>query len=77
MALDENIRIFVVHVPLLNSKITIYSACKAQIALLIAKEVTVQAKNSKFANVFSKELAKMLPKHTGIIKHVIKLEEDK
>ena len=56
---------------------TIHPACKAQIALFIAKKVTVFIKYSDFANIFSKELAKVLPKHTRINKHAFELEEDK
>ena len=55
----------------------IYLAREAQIALLIAKEVIVPAKYSDFADIFSNELAKMLPERTGINKHVIKLKGDK
>ena len=55
----------------------IYLARKANTALLIAKKVTVQVKYSNFADVFSKELAKILPKRTRINKQVIKLEKGK
>ena len=65
MALDENIKAFVVHVIFLKSKITIYSAKEAQMALLLAEKVTVLAKNLDFANVFLKKLANILFKQTG------------
>ena len=42
-ALDENIKNFVMHVSSLGSKITIYLAREAQMALLLAKKVTVPA----------------------------------
>ena len=61
----------------LRSKMTIHPARKTQIALLLAKKVTVPAKYSDFANIFLKESTKMLPKHTRINEHVIKLEDDK
>ena len=43
----------------------------------LAKEVTVLAKYSDFADVFSKELAEVLPEHTGINEHSIKQEVGK
>ena len=46
----------------LTLKMIIYSAQDAQIALLLAKKVTILTKYTDFANVFSKNLAKMLPK---------------
>ena len=61
----------------LGSKMTIYLAQKAQIALLLAEKVTVLTKYSDFANVFSKELAKVLPKRTGISEDAIELENGK
>ena len=75
--LDENVKAFVVHVILLISKMSIYLAQDAWIALLIAKEVIVPAEYLDLADVFSKELAKMLPKDTGIIEHAIELKDDK
>ena len=77
--LDENIEAFVMHVSFLSlgSKMTIYPARKAQIALVLAKEVTVPAEYSDFADVFSKKTAKVLPKRIGINKHAIKLEDGK
>ena len=53
-ALDENIEAFVVHVSFLSlgSKMTIHPAREAQIASLLAEEVTVPAEYSDFANVF-------------------------
>ena len=52
-------------------------ARKAQIALLLAKEITVPVKYSDYANVFSKELAELLPKRTGINDHAIEPEKGK
>ena len=78
-ALDENIEALVVVVSSLSlrSKMTIHPARKAQIALLLAKKVTVPAKYSDFANVFSKESEEVWPKRTEINKHAIKLEDGK
>ena len=56
---------------------TIVPAPKAQIALLLAKEITVPAEYADFVDIFSKKLVKMRPKWTGINKHAIKLEEGK
>ena len=75
--LDENVKAFVVYVAFLTSKMLIHPAQKAQIALLIAKEVIVPAEYSDFADVFSKKSAEMLLKHIGINKHAIKLEDGK
>ena len=76
-ALDENIEAFIVYITLLILKITIYLARKAQIALLIAKEVIVLAKYTNFGNVFSNKLAEMLPKRININEYAIKLIDDK
>ena len=75
--LDENIEAFVVHVSSLSlvSKMTIHPARKAQIALLLAKKVTVLAKYSDFADVFSKKSAEILSKCIGINKHAIELKD--
>ena len=77
--LDQNIEAFVVYMSSLSlkSKITIYPAWKAQIALLLNKEVTIPAKHSDFANVFSKKLAEVLQECTEINKHAMKLEDGK
>ena len=56
---------------------TIYLAREAQIALLFVKKVPVSEKYSDFADVFSKELAKVLLKDTKVNEHTIELQEDK
>ena len=76
-ALDKNVKAFMVHVASLSSKISIHPAWKVQIALLMAKEVTILAEYADFADVFSKKSAKILPKRTSINKHAIKLVDDK
>ena len=45
--------------------------------MLLAEEVIVPAKYSNFADIFSKELAEVLPERTGINKHTIKPEDGK
>ena len=77
--LDENDEAFVVHVSSLSlkSKMSIYPARKAQIALLIAKKVIILAGYSNFTDVFLKKSAEILPERTGINKHVIELKDSK
>ena len=71
--LDNNIVVFVVHMASVQSKMTIYPACKAQIALLIAKIINVSAKYTDFASMFLKKLANVLPEKTSIIEYAIEL----
>ena len=61
----------------LGSKITTLLAQKSQIASVLIEKVTVPAKYSDFANVFSKKLAKVHPEQTGVNEHAIELEEGK
>ena len=61
----------------LGLKITIHPAREAQIAPLLAKKVTVPAEYLNFADVFSKELAEVLPERTGMNEHAIELEDGK
>ena len=77
MALDENVEAFGVHVSSLGSRMTIHLARKAQLALLLAKEVIVLINYSDFANVFLEKSANVLPERTGANEHTIKLEESK
>ena len=77
--LDPEKEAFMVHIAIITSRITIHPERKAQITLLKAKKtpVLILAKYLDFANVFSKELAVVLLKHTKINTHTINLEEDK
>ena len=77
VVLNKNIEVFVVHVSSLGSKITIHLAKEAQLALLLAKKVTVLAKYLDFANVFLEESANILPEQIGANEHTIKLQEGK
>ena len=61
MALDENIKAFVVHVSFIKAKMIIYSAKKAQMALLLAEKVIVLAKFWDFVNMFLKKSANVFP----------------
>ena len=75
--LDKNIKAFIVCIAFFTLAITIYLTCKAKIALLLAKKVTVLAKYLDFADVFLKKLAKVLPKQTGVIESTSRLEKRK
>ena len=66
-----------IYISSLESKITIYQARKAWIALLFAKKVTVLAKYLDIADMFLEELANVLSEQIEINKHVIVLEKDK
>lgn len=57
-----------------HSKITVYLAYKAQIALLVIEKVIVPAKSLDFADVFSKKWAAELPEQSDINKHLINLK---
>ena len=47
---------------------------KTQIVLLLAKKVTVLVEHSDFADIFSEELANVLPEQTKANEHAIKLK---
>ena len=66
-----------VYVSSLGSKMTIHPARKAQLALLLAKKVTMPTEYSVFANVFSEKSANVLSERTGANDHSIKLEKRK
>ena len=51
-ALNENVLAFVMHVSSLRSRMTIHLARKAQLALLLAKKVTMPNKYLDFTDVF-------------------------
>ena len=69
--LKENIEAFVVHVSSLKSRITIDQARKAQIALLLAKKVTIPTKYSDFADVFLEKSANVFLEQTRVNEHAI------
>ena len=76
-ALDGNIEAFVVYISSLGSRMTIHPARKAQVALLLAEEITVPTEYLDFADVFLKKSANVFPERTGANKHVIELKEGK
>ena len=73
-ALDEHVEAFVVHVTSLST-MAIHPARKAQIALLVAKEVQILSKYSDFSDVFLEEKALILPEVTELNQHAIKLQK--
>ena len=75
--MDENIKAFVVHISYLGSRITIYLARKAQMALLLAKKVIIPTKYLDFADVFLKKSANVFPEQTGVNENAIEFEQGK
>ena len=76
-AFNKNVEVVVMHVSSLGSRMTIHPATKAQLALLLAKKVTVPTKYSDFADVFLQKSANILLEQTGLNEHGNKLEESK
>ena len=76
-ALDKNIEAFVVHVSSLGLKIIIHSVRKAQMALLLAKKITVLIEYPDFANMFLKESVNVFTEQTGVNKYAIELDKGK
>lgn len=78
VVLNENFEASIIHISSLNLKlITINSAWKAQMGLLLIKEIIVPIEYADFIDVFSKELANVLPEKTSINKNTILLVNDK
>ena len=77
MALNKNIKTFVIDVSFLKLRITIHPVKQAYLTLLVVEKVTILAEYLDFADVFSKKLANVLLKQIRANKHVIKLKEDK
>lgn len=61
----------------LRTKILIYLAQEAQIALLLIKKVIILGKYLDYTHVFSKKLVTELSKRFDINKHLIDLELSK
>ena len=80
MALDKNVKTFVIHVTFIRlnkPKISIHLARKAKIASLIAEEIKILTKYSDVVNVFSEKKALVLLEQIDFNKHVIKLKNSK
>ena len=76
-ALNKDDETFIVHIAAFMGLMTIQHSREAQIASLDVEEVTVPTQYSDYTDVFSKDSAKELPKHTGINDHAIDLVEGK
>lgn len=74
--MDENVKVFVINIDNFVAKMIIYLVWKALISLLLIKDVISLAKYSDFLNIFFKNLAKVLCKHTRTDKQVVKLEKN-
>ena len=74
MVLDKHVETFVMHVTFLLT-MAIHPTRKAQVALLVAKEVKIPIKYSDFSDVFLEENALILPEVTELNQHAIKLQE--
>ena len=66
-----------VHISSLKSRMTIHPAKEAQLALLLAKKVTVPTEYLDFADIFSEMSANILQERTGANENAIELEEGK
>lgn len=77
--MDPNKEVFVMQIATITSGMTIHPEYKAQIALLKAEGafISILAKYLDFDNVFSEELAAVLPEYTEINTYTIDLEEVK
>ena len=74
--MDENVEAFVVHVTSLSlNSMSIHPAKEAQIASLIAEEVTILTDYSDFLDIFSEERALVLPEITDLNQHAIELQK--
>lgn len=76
-ALASEKAVFVMHVAYLEPKMLIHPDRKAQIALFLAKKISVSKKYANFSDFFSKKSAVMLPNCLDINKYAIDLEPDK
>ena len=76
-ALNEDNKIFVLHMaaPSVNSNVLLF--WQAQIASLDVEKITIPAEYLDYTNVLSPDSAAELPKHTGINNHLINLIDDK
>ena len=66
-----------VHLSSLGSRVSIYPAKEARLALLLTKEVTMPKEYSDFTDVFSEKLANVFLEQTGANEHAIELEVGK
>ena len=74
-ALHEHVEVFVVHMISLLT-MAIHPAKKAQIVLLVTKEVKIPIEYSDFLDVFLEKKALILPEASKLNQHAIKLQKD-
>lgn len=75
--LNKNVEAFVVYIALPISEMSIQPAQKAQITLMVIKQVTILTKDLNFVDMFSKKLAVELLERFDINNHLIDLELNK
>ena len=77
VALDENFKIFVVHIASFNLVLEIYPDREAQITSLLTKEVKIPEEYLDFTDVFLEKKALVLPERTELNEYTIDLENGK
>lgn len=73
-ALNLGKKAFNIYIAFLNSKISIYLAYEAQIALVVAKKVNILIEYLDYFDIFFKKLAAKLHERFDINKHLINLK---
>lgn len=78
-ALNQNKKVFIIHIAIITSEIAIHLACLVQIVLLKAKKapVIIPEEYSDYANIISEKLAVVLSEYIKINTHTINLKKDK
>lgn len=77
MALNNNIKTFLLYISSVAAIMIIYLAKKALIFSLLVNKVVILAEHLDFPNIFSKYLTKILLKCTRANEYVIQLEKSK
>lgn len=72
VALNKNIKVFVIYINSLVGRITIYLAKKAPKSFLFVKKVTFAVEYWDFANISSKKITKILLKYNKANKYTEK-----
>ena len=76
MALDENVKVFIMHITSFRLNfMPIHSVCKAQIALLVKKKVKIPNKYLDFSNIFLKKKVSISSETINLNQHAIKLDK--
>lgn len=69
-----NNKAFMIYITYLESKMSIYLAWNAKMALLLAEKVSIPKKYTNFLDIFFKKSAAKLSNRSDISKHTINLE---